>query len=428
MRKLLFLILLIASCGSAYAFIQGSTFNGSTLQGWGAGSGFITQIIFSGLNDDLSATATEYMSLQGAEPGSWQNNASRNRGTASTGGTLKNLRVALAAAPGSGKSYAFAVMKDGVVTSLTCTISDTATSCNDTTNDVTVTANQQYGFRAAPTSTPAVTDVVWTVEFDPTTDNESLALSHAPPTFIGTSYVVPSAVAGSPSATELNRQLMVPTSGTYKKLYMQIKDPGVGNTWTVTARKNAADTTLTCTISSGSTACSDTSNSFTVAAGDRVSIKLTSSYGSDSIEPIGGMTFLADTAGQHIAGGNSANALSTSVANYGNLQCGGKFWSATDDLQSRSLGQVGDASTMTLKNLYVNGATAPGAGKSYAYTIYKNGSSTALTCTIADTATTCNVTADVSIANDDSFSFQAVPTGTPTVPGTIRWGSVVLSS
>lgn len=55
--------------------------------------------------------------------------------------------------------------------------------------------------------------------------------------------------------------------------------PGGADTAAFTVRKNGSDGAVTCTITGSATTCSDTSNSFTVAAGDRLSIKVVSSAG-----------------------------------------------------------------------------------------------------------------------------------------------------
>ena len=73
---------------------------------------------------------------------------------------------------------------------------------------------------------------------------------------------------------------------------------------------------------------------------------------------------------------------STTAARYCALDTGGNAQVS----EAYSAGIVAKAGT--LKNLRINISAAPGAGDSFIYTVYKNGSSTALTVTIADTNTT----------------------------------------
>jgi type 1 fimbria pilin len=54
-------------------------------------------------------------------------------------GTLGNLRASVSVAPGTGDNIVFTVLVDGAASAITCTIADTATSCEDLVNtDVTV--------------------------------------------------------------------------------------------------------------------------------------------------------------------------------------------------------------------------------------------------------------------------------------------------
>lgn len=79
------------------------------------------------------------------------------------------------------------------------------------------------------------------------------------------------------SAVEL--QIPVSRSGTIRNLYVNVKGAGTdAATVTFTVRKNGADQTLLATISNTATgATSDLVNSFTVVAGDQISIQITKS-------------------------------------------------------------------------------------------------------------------------------------------------------
>lgn len=58
--------------------------------------------------------------------------------------------------------------------------------------------------------------------------------------------------------------------------------PGGADTVVATVRKNSADAAVTCTISAAAVTCSDTTNTFVVTAGDRLSISSVSSAGTAS--------------------------------------------------------------------------------------------------------------------------------------------------
>ena len=61
----------------------------------------------------------------------------------------------------------------------------------------------------------------------------------------------------------------------------------------------------------------------------------------------------------------------------------------------------------------MNLITAPGAGKSRTFTLRKNETDTALTCTISDTNKTCTATGSIPVADDDRLDTSDAPTGSP---------------
>jgi len=73
---------------------------------------------------------------------------------------------------------------------------------------------------------------------------------------------------------------------------------------------------------------------------------------------------------------------------------------------------IGAAMTCTFMSVYV--VTAPGASNQWDITLRDDGSSTSLTCTIANTATTCTATVSVAIAAGSKVSTFWDETGTVT--------------
>ncbi len=106
---------------------------------------------------------------------------------------------------------------------------------------------------------------------------------------------------------------------------------------------------------------------------------------------------------------------STSATNY--LAVDGKMgaWSATENQVSQVIPH-----SLTISNLRLDCVTAPGAGKSYTYTVQKNGADTALTVQISGTSplTQTDSTHSVAFAAGDTISLKSVPAGSsPTSPG-----------
>ncbi len=99
---------------------------------------------------------------------------------------------------------------------------------------------------------------------------------------------------------------------------------------------------------------------------------------------------------------------STSAVRYCALDTGGN----ANATESYSAGIVAKAGT--LKNLRINISASPGTGDSFIYTVYKNGSPTALTVTIAESAGSgYDDTHEVSVVAGDYISLEILPTGSP---------------
>ena len=112
--------------------------------------------------------------------------------------------------------------------------------------------------------------------------------------------------------------------------------------------------------------------------------------------------------------GGYYNLLSASATEY-NCVAGGTDWYSDPDDSAQAVSTAG-----TIRNLRVELNDSPGAGKSYAFTLYRRvgvgaWAATALTCTIAGTAVSAADTVnEVTVAAGDVIALECVPTGTPT--------------
>ena len=73
-----------------------------------------------------------------------------------------------------------------------------------------------------------------------------------------------------------------PAPGTVKNMYVFVETaPATGTSWTLTLRRNGADTPVTCTITGNGSLrqCSDTTHSEAYVAGDLISIRISSANG-----------------------------------------------------------------------------------------------------------------------------------------------------
>jgi hypothetical protein len=77
-------------------------------------------------------------------------------------GTIDNLQVRLSGTPGAGNSYAFTVLRNGSTAGITCTVSDSETSCSGSTN-AAFAAGETISLQSVPNSGPTGRTATWSV-------------------------------------------------------------------------------------------------------------------------------------------------------------------------------------------------------------------------------------------------------------------------
>ena len=221
------------------------------------------------------------------------------------------------------------------------------------------------------------------------------------------------------TATEADRQVLMPAAGTLSDLRVNIDGtPGTGNSYAFTVRINGAgSTTITCTISNAETACNSGALTDTVAAGDSVAIEVNPNSGPSARDGRWSLKFDSTTSAYTtLAGCTNGTALATSGTQY--LAVHGGNPPDTSSFQTATLFPLAG----TLRNLYVELEVAPGAGTSRTFAIGT------VDCTIADTATTCNSAGDTqAISAADTFTLTSTVSGTP-VASQAKYGVVLTAT
>ena len=82
------------------------------------------------------------------------------------GGTLTDLHVSVATAPGTGASWTFTVDKNGSATVLTCSITGVATTCTDASL-LAVVKGDKIDLAVKPFGAPALATITWSVRLLP---------------------------------------------------------------------------------------------------------------------------------------------------------------------------------------------------------------------------------------------------------------------
>lgn len=223
-------------------------------------------------------------------------------------------------------------------------------------------------------------------------------------------------------SVEVYARNMICEAGSLENLTVTVTaDPGGVTSRTFTIMKNGSATTLAVTIASGSTTASTTANDLALVAGDRISLRGTVSGAPAAAAAYWSADFIPTTTQRCTWGGCTNGDISTNVATrYAPLGAGGTLaFISTTAAAAATLWNI-DA---TITAVYIELDADPGVGNSWAFTIYKNGSSVgASTVTLGSGETTKNVTGlTIDIAPGDVFAMESLPTSNPTNSG-VRYG------
>ena len=342
-----------------------------------------------------------------------------SHGIIPSSGTVRELHVKVDTAPGAGKSYTIALSQELSATALTCQISDSNTTCNDTSNSISVTAGERLSIKITPSGTPAAARMAFNLEFLPTTEGETVLMGSSSGSLLTGTRYLPLLGANNGGTSEGVRHIVMPAAGTLKKLYVRLSaTPGTDNARTFTLRKNAADVSGI-SIAYGATdsgTLSDT-DTITVAAGDLISLSSLET-GTPAAASIGyGIVFVPDTTGDFIIPTNNNGNISASAARYVGLS---EFSTVTAPSATETEVQTLGWSDFIIKAAYVKLSFAPGASKSITTVLRENAADPSVPFTVAisgSSATTGSASGSFTPTDGALYATSITPSGTPTVGG-----------
>lgn len=223
---------------------------------------------------------------------------------------------------------------------------------------------------------------------------------------------IPFVGMGTVTTSDTNASIdpIMPIAGTFSKLRVLSEYvPGGSESIIVTLRKNAANTSLTCTVTSAATTCSDTTNSVSVVQGDKLVFAVNVSANNLPIVSAT-MDFTPTTANETFLSSVTNGGVSGTTLNYCSV-----LSSRSCTPTSNNSFVVGFPGAGTL-DMLVASTTAPSAGKTWDFTIRNNRASTTVTCRVDGAAPNwcVDTTNSVSIAAGDLVDFATMPLGTPT--------------
>lgn len=192
-----------------------------------------------------------------------------------TYGTFSNLYVIFGTAPGtlgSGKTATITLNKNGVATGLTCTVSETGTTCNDLVNNFSVIPGDFITVSYSTLNTPSSSTATFGMTFTPNIDGESLQLfsygGGVPSNTVDNFFPLTSNGSNVYSTSEFGR--LIPINGiSARDIYASITVIGAGKTMTSAVRVNSTTSNLLC-INSSSSLCSNTSAKVALSANNLV--------------------------------------------------------------------------------------------------------------------------------------------------------------
>lgn len=261
-----------------------------------------------------------------------------------------------------------------------------------------------------------------------------MAATGAAPSATAANYT---AINGAGWGTSTSRDVPAPIAGTINGLTVRFPTTVVSGQYVITLYLNGVATGLACTVIS--TTCTN-NTSVAVVAGDLLmwqSCPGTHSGVAGSCTP-GTPTaqaaaiqmsavFTSTSNGESFTGTGTSGSPSNSAASYMNVGApeSAAAWATVEANQTGIMPTAG-----VIDRLYVESSNAPGAARSFAYTIRKNGAGSGITCSMTGTGsgagiTRCNdLSNSIAFAAGDTITLEAAPTGTPTAGNTrfaVRW-------
>lgn len=385
------------------------------------------QLLLNSSHQNPDATTTQYSAaLGGVNSVGWDNTESVVQTLAPAAGSLTEMRVESigGGSPGSGKSFTFTVRINGADSNLSCAVSDTGTTCNDTCGDCTLSAGDLVSIKSVPSGTPTSDEYAWTLLFDSTTSSHAILSGGIGNDTIAANDKVSLAGSVNADANEWNHQCIMAGSATIRNLYIETDtDPGSGNTWTFTVEKNGTSQSMTCNIAgdglgSSSYSCNDTSNTFTVVSIDEIHLEVTNGGGT----PTGGklrtgVVYNSSTEGDFPFCSNYYTGTSNTATQYfaphgyaeAGSDSGGDGGSETSNQQI-----IGKAITVKSISCKVN-ASIFGADTINSILRTNGTTDEALNCILNASSDTVgnDEQTDVSLSLDDLITTKVVPVGSP---------------
>lgn len=366
--------------------------------------------------------AVRYSCLTGSSrTGSWASSTSYPGTPVAVAGVFNNLRVRLPAALTGSQSWTFTLIKNGVATGLTCTVTSSGLVASNTVNSVSVAPGDLVALESSPTNTPTTqTNIQFSLLF---TSNGTSAPMFSSWNSMSTGEVAYGAPGSHNTGVQAidSRNCNMPCSGSIKSLYFVCKNaPGTGETRVLKLLKNGADTGLSATISGTNTSANAT---FTVnyTEGDILKLVQTCSANAAASLSACSLEWEPTNSGQIPLFSPGNGTMDGTTVQYGQLS------SNTDNNNSiESNAQEIAPVNFTILKYKASIRTAPGAGASRVFNLRKNNANIAgTTITLTGTDTVKELTVSQDITTGDMVGWIMSPTNNPVTSDEINTSTVI---
>lgn len=371
----------------------------------------IERPVFSLIDSTAIGSGIRWGAYDSGFSGLSANTIASRRTPVSVPGTVSNLYVTARTAPGAGTQYEFTLYKNNVATAISCIIADTATSCDDLADSVTVAEGDDLAWQVSPTNTPANIPISISSKFVSTNSGETTIGGTMPAAnnCLLTPYFLPQ---GSTATSSLAAaEAIAPTNFTLDKFYVRLESgPGAGDSFTYTVYKNGSPTSLTTSISDTNVDNSDTTHSVSFTAGDTISIECAGAGSPSAPRHQWGFRVTPTVDGETpiFMGGPGILSLVT------------RYPALVGTLSNESTEadkQITSPSAFDIRKGYASNSTAQSAGRDWDFIIRKNGVDGALAVTIpALSLSGSDTTNTESFAVGDLINWASYPPNPGTNP------------
>lgn len=373
-----------------------------------APNAYAYQVILSGATGNITAS-TQFWILNATTAAQTTENTSF--GGTPFNGQIGNFFVRLTIAPGVGSSRIFTIHDNAASTSVACTITDSATSCNDSTHFFNYSAGDRLTVESDITNAPSTASfTMGAVSYPANPGDEMLVYRATNPNTGSASYSIIGGDSFVYTTNQASSTEVIADSGTADFYYTNFaSSPAVTRSYAMALMDNGVTTAITCTVSNPSTTCNDIAHSASITSGDTLNISSTPTNAPAAINNGGAVRFRSSKGNTSTFMGSTYSVMDSATLTRFLLPSGDK------NIATAESGMQQIIPAPTILTNFVASTTPPGGVATRAFTVRKNGADTALTCTLTGSQASCSSSGFVFFNTGDLLSITDIPTGTPII-------------